>query len=408
MQRVVIAGAARTPMGGFQGDFKSVAAAQLGGAAIKAALTRAGAAAGDVDEVLMGCVLPAGQGQAPARQAGFAAGLGEEVPATTLNKMCGSGMKAAMLAYDQLALGQAGIVVAGGMESMTNAPYLMPAMRGGARIGHAQAQDHMFLDGLEDAYARDEKGGGRLMGTFAEDCAEAFQFTRGAQDDYAIASLTRALAAQDGGHFDGEITPLSISPKRGGGEVRLDAVDGWTRIIADEQPGKARPEKIPHLKPAFRDGGTVTAANSSSISDGAAALVLATETAAAAKGLQVRARILGHASHAQAPNLFPTAPVPAARKLLDRLGWSVDDVDLWEVNEAFAVVPMAFMHELGVPHDKVNVHGGACALGHPIGASGARIMVTLLNALERHDLKRGVAAICIGGGEGTAIAIERG
>ena len=402
MENVVIAGGARTPMGGFQGDFKSVAAPQLGGAAIRAALERAGAEAADVDELLMGCVLPAGQGQAPARQAGFAAGLGEEVPATTLNKMCGSGMKAAMMAYDQLALGQAGIVVAGGMESMTNAPYLMPAMRGGARIGHTQAQDHMFLDGLEDAYDK-----GRLMGTFAEDCAEAFQFTRAAQDDYAIASLTRALSAQQDGGFDGEIAAVSVSPARGAAEVALGVQDGWTAISADEQPGKARPEKIPHLKPAFRDGGTVTAANSSSISDGAAALVLATERAAEAKGLQVRARILGHASHAQAPNLFPTAPVPAARKLLDRFGWSVGDVDLWEVNEAFAVVPMAFMHELGVPHDKLNVHGGACALGHPIGASGARIMVTLLNALERHDLKRGVAAICIGGGEGTAIAIER-
>ncbi len=402
MQNVVIAGGARTPMGGFQGDFRAVAAPQLGGAAIRAALERAGAHAADVDELLMGCVLPAGQGQAPARQAGFAAGLGEEVPATTLNKMCGSGMKAAMMAYDQLALGQAGIVVAGGMESMTNAPYLMPAMRGGARIGHAQAQDHMFLDGLEDAYEK-----GRLMGTFAEDCAEVFQFTRAAQDDYAIASLTRALAAQEAGHFEGEIAAVSVSPARGGAEVALGVRDGWTEISADEQPAKARPEKIPHLKPAFRDGGTVTAANSSSISDGAAALVLATEGAAGARGLQVRARILGHASHAQAPNLFPTAPVPAARKLLDRLGWNVDDVDLWEVNEAFAVVPMAFMRELGVPHDKLNPHGGACALGHPIGASGARIMVTLLNALERHGLKRGVAAICIGGGEGTAIAIER-
>ncbi len=389
MKQVVIAGAARTPMGGFQGMFDGVAAADLGGTAIRAAMQGAGVQT--VDEVLMGCVLPAGQGQAPARQAGFAAGLGEDVPATTLNKMCGSGMKAAMMAFDQIALGHADTMVAGGMESMTNAPYLLPKMRGGARIGHGQVVDHMFLDGLEDAYDK-----GRLMGTFAEDCAEAYQFTREAQDEYALQSLSNALAAQENGAFDGEIAPHVVRTRKG--EVTQDI---------DEQPKSARPEKIPTLKPAFRKDGTVTAANSSSISDGAAALVLASAEVAEAQGLTVRARILGHASHAQAPGLFTTAPVPAAQKLLSRIGWSRDDVDLWEVNEAFAVVPMAFMREMGLPREKVNVNGGACALGHPIGASGARIMVTLLNALEKRNLKRGVAAICIGGGEGTAIAIER-
>ncbi|SEL58106.1 acetyl-CoA C-acetyltransferase [Roseovarius azorensis] len=389
MREVVIAGAARTPMGGFQGDFDGVPAAELGGAAIRAAL--ADARATTVDEVLMGCVLPAGQGQAPARQAGFLGGLGEEVPATTLNKMCGSGMKAAMMGYDQIALGHAETMIAGGMESMSNAPYLLPKMRGGARLGHAQVVDHMFLDGLEDAYDK-----GRLMGTFAEDCAEKFQFTRQAQDDYALGSLEGALEAQRSGAFEGEITPVTIRTRKG--EVT---------VSTDEQPAKARPEKIPQLKPAFREGGTVTAANSSSISDGAAALVLASRAAAETQGLNVRARIMGHASHAQAPGWFTTAPVPAAQKLLTRLGWDIGDVDLWEVNEAFAVVPMAFMHEMGLPRDKVNVNGGACALGHPIGASGARIMVTLLNALEKRGLRRGVAAICIGGGEGTAIAIER-
>ena len=388
---VVIVGAARTAMGGFQGVFAGTDAATLGGAAIAAALADAGARPDQVEELLMGCVLPAGQGQAPARQAGFRAGLPEGVPATTLNKMCGSGMKAAMMAFDQIALGQTGIMVAGGMESMTNAPYLLPKMRGGARLGHAQVIDHMFLDGLEDAYDK-----GRLMGTFAEDCASAFQFTRAAQDDYALASLSRALEAQASGAFDGEIAPVTLTTRKG--EVT---------VTADEQPATARPEKIPTLKPAFRKDGTVTAANSSSISDGAAALILASARAADAAGLKARARILGHASHAQAPADFPTAPVPAARKLLDRLGWDRASVDLWEVNEAFAVVPMAFMREMGLDHARVNVNGGACALGHPIGASGARIVVTLLNALEKRGLKRGVAAICIGGGEGTAIAIER-
>ncbi|TCM87501.1 thiolase family protein [Rhodovulum steppense] len=389
MNEVVICGAARTPMGGFQGVFADVDAPTLGAAAIRAAMMGAGVET--VDELLMGCVLPAGQGQAPARQAGFRAGLGEDVPATTLNKMCGSGMKTAMIAHDQLALGAAAVICAGGMESMTNAPYMLPAMRGGARIGHGQVIDHMFLDGLEDAYDK-----GRLMGTFAEDCAGHFQFTRQDQDDYALGSLSNALAAQKSGAFEGEIVPVTVTSRR-----------GETVVTEDEQPANARPEKIPQLKPAFRKDGTVTAANSSSISDGAAALILATRAEAEARGLPIRARILGHASHAQAPGWFTTAPVPAAQKLLARIGWTRDDVDLWEVNEAFAVVPMAFMHEMGLPRERVNVNGGACALGHPIGASGTRIIVTLLNALEKRGLKRGVAAICIGGGEGTAIAIER-
>jgi acetyl-CoA C-acetyltransferase len=391
MNEVFIAGAARTAIGGFQGAFAEVSAATLGGAALAAAIRDAAVPAAAIGECIMGCVLPAGQGQAPARQAGFAAGLGEEVPATTLNKMCGSGMKAAMIAFDQIALGAAPIVAAGGMESMTRAPYLLPKMRGGARLGHAEVVDHMFLDGLEDAYDK-----GRLMGTFAEDCAEAFQFTRADQDAYALRSLENALEAQRSGAFAREIAPVTVTTRKGD-----------TSVAEDEQPGTARPEKIPTLKPAFRKDGTVTPANSSSISDGAAALILASGTACETHGLSPRARLLGHASHAQAPGLFTTAPVPAARKLLDRLGWSVADVDLWEVNEAFAVVPMAFMHEMGLPRDIVNVNGGACALGHPIGASGARIMVTLLNALETRGLKRGVAAICIGGGEGTAIALER-
>ena len=389
MHTVVITGAARTPMGGFQGDFDGVPAAELGGAAIRAAMQGAGVST--VDEVLMGNVLPAGQGQAPARQAGFAAGLGIDVPATTLNKMCGSGMKTTMIGYDQIALGGANIMAVGGMESMSNAPYLLPKMRGGARLGHGQVVDHMFLDGLEDAYDK-----GRLMGTFAEDCAEKYQFTREAQDEYAITSLNNALRAQESGAFDGEIAPFTVSGRKGD-----------VTIAADEQPAKARPEKIPHLKPAFRKDGTVTPANSSSISDGAAALILASEDHAKQNSLPIRAIIRGHASHAHEPGWFATAPVPATRKLLDRLGWSIGDVELWEVNEAFAVVPMAFMQDLGIPRDKMNVHGGACALGHPIGASGARIIVTLLNAMERYDLKRGVAAICIGGGEGAAIAIER-
>lgn len=384
MHDIHILGAARTPMGGLQGALAGLAAPQLGGAAIRAALERSGRAPGDVEALLMGCVLPAGQGQAPARQAGFAAGLPQGVPATTLNKMCGSGMQALMMAADAIAAGSADLVIAGGMESMTNAPYLLPKMRGGARLGHGQVIDHMFLDGLEDAYDR-----GRLMGTFAEDCASEFAFSRQAQDDYALASLTRAQEAIASGAFAAEIAPVTV-PGRGGETV----------VDTDEQPGLARPDKIPHLKPAFRKDGTVTAANSSSISDGAAALVVG----ASAEG--AIARIVGHASHAQAPGAFPTAPVPAAEKLLAKIGWSASDVDLWEVNEAFAVVPMAFMARMGLDHARVNVNGGACALGHPIGASGARIVVTLIHALRARGLRRGVAAICIGGGEGTALAVE--
>ena len=391
MSEVLILGAARTPIGGFQGALSPVDAPTLGGVAISAALEKAKLSPADVEETIMGCVLPAGQGQAPARQAGYRAGLGDETPATTINKMCGSGMKAAMCATDQISLGRNGILVAGGMESMTNAPYLLPKMRDGARLGHGEVVDHMFLDGLEDAYDR-----GRLMGTFAEDCAETFQFTREAQDEYAIVSLERAREAQNSGAFANEIAPVTVNGRK------ADIV-----VQDDEQPGKATPENIPRLKPAFRENGTVTPANSSSISDGAAALVLAAAEEAEARGLAPRARILGHASHAQAPGWFTTAPVPAAKKLLDRIGWAKEDVDLWEVNEAFAVVPMAFMREMGIDRDIVNVNGGACALGHPIGASGARIMTTLLNALEKRGLARGIAAICIGGGEGTAIAIER-
>ena len=388
---VVIVGAARTPMGGFQGALSGATAATLGGAAIKAALAGAGVKPEQVDELLMGCVLPAGQGQAPARQAGFAAGLGEGVPATTLNKMCGSGMKTTMTAYDQLLAGNGEVLVAGGMESMTNAPYLLPKMRGGARIGHGAVIDHMFLDGLEDAYDK-----GRLMGSFAEDCAEKYRFTREDQDEYALKSLSNAVAAIESGAFDDEVTPVVLKTRKG--EIT---------VSIDEQPGNARPGKIPNLRPAFKPDGTVTAANASSISDGAAALVLMRESEAKARGLTPLARILGHASHAQAPGWFTTAPVPAAQKLLKRIGWEASDVDLWEVNEAFAVVPMAFMAEMGLARDIVNVNGGATALGHPIGASGARIIVTLLHALKQRGLQKGVAAICIGGGEGTAIAIER-
>ena len=366
-----------------------IPAADLGGSAIKAAMT--GAGVNSVDEVVMGNVLPAGQGQAPARQAVFAAGLDASVPATTLNKMCGSGMKTTMIGFDQISLGHTDVMAVGGMESMSNAPYLLPKMRSGARIGHGEVKDHMFLDGLEDAYQK-----GRLMGAFAEDCAEKYQFTREAQDDYALTSLSNAIKAREVGAFENEITGFSYKTRTGD-----------VTISNDEQPDKACPEKIPLLKPAFRKDGTVTAANSSSISDGAAALVLASKSCADQNDLTVRARILGHASHAQEPSWFATAPVPAAQKLLYSIGWAVDDVELWEVNEAFAVVPMAFMQDMGIVRDKINIHGGACALGHPIGASGARIIVTLLNAMERYDLKRGVAAICIGGGEGTAIAIER-
>lgn len=384
VRELFVSGAARTPMGGFQGALSSQSAAELGGVAIHAALERAGLAPDRPDALFMGCVLPAGQGQAPARQAGFKAGLPKSVPATTLNKMCGSGMQAVMMAADAIRAGSADLIVAGGMESMTNAPYLLPKMRSGARLGHGQVIDHMFLDGLEDAYDK-----GRLMGTFAEDCAAGFGFGREAQDAYALASLDRANRAIASGAFAAEIVPVTISGRK-----------GETVVDTDEQPGNARPDKIPLLKPAFRKDGTVTAANSSSISDGAAALVIAADGAGAI------ARIAGYASHAQEPGQFPTAPVPAAEKLLEKLGWSKDSVDLWEVNEAFAVVPMAFMARMSVPHDRVNVNGGACALGHPIGASGARIIVTLIHALQARGGKRGVAAICIGGGEGTAIGIE--
>ncbi len=388
---IVIVGAARTPMGGFQGDLAGATAAELGAAAIAAALAGAGLAPEMVEEVVMGCVLPAGQGQAPARQAGLGAGLPLGAGATTVNKMCGSGMKAAMLAHEQIVAGGAEIIVAGGMESMSNAPYLLPKARAGLRMGHGAVLDHMFLDGLEDAYDR-----GRLMGTFAEDCAEAYQFSREAQDAFALASLARAQAAIREGRFAGEIAPVTV--KRGRAEARIDT---------DEQPGKARPDKIAGLKPAFRPGGTVTAANSSSISDGAAALVLMRASEAERRGLRPRARIVGQTTHADRPNLFPTAPIGAMRKLAQKTGWDLHDVDLFEVNEAFAVVAMAAMRDLDLPHDKVNVHGGACALGHPIGASGARVLVTLLAALETHGLARGVASLCIGGGEATAMAIER-
>ena len=390
MEDVVISSAIRTPMGGFQGDLDSFSASELGGKAIQGAMEKVGI--DRVDEVIMGNVLGAGQGQAPARQASFAAGLDETVPATTLNKMCGSGMKAAMIGVDQIKLGQSQTLAVGGMESMSNAPYLLPKMRSGARLGHGEVVDHMFLDGLEDAYEP-----GRLMGTFAEDCAEKYQFTREAQDEYALTSLENSLSAQKVGAFENEIRAVEVSDRKGAKSL----------VLFDEQPQNARPDKIPHLKPAFRKNGTVTPANSSSISDGAAALILASKSYSENEGLPIRARILGHSSYAHAPGLFTTAPVYAVKKLLKSIDWSIEMVDLWEVNEAFAVVPMAFMRELDVSRKKMNVHGGACAMGHPIGASGARIMVTLLNALERYDLKRGIAAVCIGGGEGTAIAIDR-
>ncbi|KVO04893.1 acetyl-CoA acetyltransferase [Burkholderia ubonensis] len=388
---IVIVGAARTPMGGFQGDLAAATASELGAVAIRAALERAGVPAGQVDEIVFGCVLPAGQGQAPARQAALKAGLPLAAGATTVNKMCGSGMKAAMFAHDLLVAGSADVLVAGGMESMSNAPYLLPKARGGYRMGHGQVLDHMFLDGLEDAYDK-----GRLMGTFAEDCAAAYGFTRDAQDAFAIASLTRAQQAIESGRFAAEVAPV---------QVRAGKTD--TVVSIDEQPGKAKLDKIPTLKPAFREGGTVTAANSSSISDGAAALVLMRRSEAQKRGLTPKAVIVGHSTYADKPALFPTAPVGALRKLSEKTGWALRDVDLFEINEAFAVVAMAAMRDLDLPHDKVNVHGGACALGHPIGASGARVMVTLLAALEAHGLRRGVASLCIGGGEATAIAIER-
>jgi len=389
---IVIVGAARTPMGGFQGDFASVTASDLGAVAIKAAVERAGIKPSDVDKTIFGCVLPAGQGQAPARQASIKAGLPLATGCTTVNKMCGSAMEAMILAHDALVAKSADVVVAGGMESMSNAPYLMPKARSGYRMAHQTVYDHMFLDGLEDAYDK-----GRLMGTFAEECATTFAFTREAQDAFATASLARALAANQDGTFAWEIAPVTVSGRKG--DVVVDH---------DEQPAKASPEKIPTLKPAFKkDGGTVTAANSSSISDGAAAVVMMRRSTAEARGLKPLAVIVGHATHAQEPGLFTTAPVGAIRKLYEKTGWTTSDVDLFEINEAFAVVTMAAMKEHGIAHDKVNVHGGACALGHPIGASGARIVVSLLGALRKQHKSRGVAALCIGGGEATALAVER-
>jgi acetyl-CoA C-acetyltransferase len=387
---IVIVGAARTPIGGLQGDFASLAASDLGAVAIKAAVERAGVGPAEVDEVIFGNCLMAGQGQAPARQASLKAGLPLSTNCTTLSKMCGSAMKATMLGHDAIIAGSADIIVAGGMESMTNAPYLLPKARSGMRMGHGTIIDHMFFDGLEDAYDR-----GTLMGVFAEQCADKFHFSREAQDEFALRSLSRALAANNDGSFAWEIAPVTVSGRKG--DVVIDK---------DEQPAKASPDKIPGLKPAFRKDGTVTAANSSSISDGAAALVLMRRSLAERKGLKPLAVILDHATHAQEPGWFTTAPVGAMRKLYAKVGWKPEDVDLYEINEAFAVVTMAAMHEHGLPADKVNIHGGACALGHPIGASGARIVVTLLGALRKLGKKRGMASLCIGGGEATALAIE--
>jgi len=387
---IVIVSAARTPMGAFQGELKGFAAPELGAAAIRAAVERAKLKPEDVQEALMGCVLPAGQGQAPARQAALGAGLPQAVGCTTINKMCGSGMKAVMLAHDALLAGSAEVIVAGGMESMTNAPYLLPKARAGLRMGHGQVIDHMFYDGLEDAYDK-----GRLMGAFAEECAGSYKFSREAQDAFAIKSLERAKKANSDGSFAWEITPLAV---KAGKEQKF--------IEMDEQPFKANLEKIPALKPAFRKDGTVTAANSSSISDGAAALVLMRRSTADKRGLAPIATVIGHSTHAQAPSQFTTAPVGAIRKLLEKTNWAASEVDLYEINEAFAVVTMAAMQEHKLPHEKVNVHGGACALGHPIGASGARILVTLIGALRKHGSRRGVATLCIGGGEATAMAID--
>lgn len=387
---IVIASAARTPIAGFQGEFASLAAPQLGAAAIAAALERAGLQPEQIDEAVMGCVLPAGQGQAPARQAALGAKLPLSVGCTTINKMCGSGMRAAMFAHDMLVAGSVDVIVAGGMESMTNAPYLLPTARAGMRMGHGQVLDHMFLDGLEDAYDK-----GRLMGTFAEECAGEYAFSRDAQDAFAIESLARAKRANEDGSFAWEIAPVTVAGKKG------DAV-----IARDEQPFKANPEKIPTLKPAFSKTGTVTAANSSSISDGAAALVMMRASTANRLGLAPLARVVGHSTFAQAPSKFTTAPVGAIRRLFEKNGWRAAEVDLYEINEAFAVVTMAAMKEHGLPHEKVNVNGGACALGHPIGASGARILVTLIGALRARGAKHGVASLCIGGGEATAMGIE--
>lgn len=384
---IVITAVARTPMGGFQGDLSSLSAPELGAAAIRAALARGGLTGNDINEVIMGCVLPAGQGQAPARQASLAGGIPKSVGCTTINKMCGSGLKAVMLAHDLISAGTNDIMIAGGMESMTNAPYLLPKARNGYRMGHGQIIDHMFLDGLEDAYDK-----GKLMGVFAELCAGEYQFSREAQDAFAIESLKRAQVAD----FSAEIAPVTVKV---GKEEK--------QITIDEQPGKARLDKIPTLKPAFKPDGTVTAANASSISDGAAALVLMRRSVAEKNGSCILATIKGHATHAQDPAWFTTAPVGALKTLSQKTGWDLKDVDLFEINEAFAVVTMAAMKDLDLPHNKVNVHGGACALGHPIGASGARVLVTLIAALEKYNLKRGMATLCIGGGEAVAVAVER-
>ncbi len=387
---IVIVGMARTPMGGFQGDLSGAKAPELGAVAIEAAMERAGITGDDIDEVIMGCVLPAGLGQAPARQASFGAGIPDSVGCTTVNKMCGSGMRAAMYAYDAIKAESAEVMVAGGFESMTNAPYILPKMRDGLRLGHGEVKDHMFLDGLEDAYEE-----GRLMGSFAEETAGLYQFTRQDQDAYAIESLARAKKATEDGSFAAEITPVTVKTRKG--EVTIDK---------DEQPLKGNPDKIPTLKPAFAKDGTVTAANSSSISDGGAALVMMKQSEAEKRGLKPIAKFLAHSTHARKPSEFTMAPIDAIRKVMEKVNWTKDDVDLFEINEAFAVVTMAAMKDLGLDHDKVNVHGGACALGHPVGASGARIVVTLLSALQKYGKKRGVAALCIGGGEATAMALE--
>lgn len=389
-ENIVIVGMSRTPMGGFQGDFAAVTAPTLGAVAIKGALDQSGISPEDVDEVYMGCVLPAGVGQAPARQAAVGAGLPKSTACTTVNKMCGSGMETVRMAHNALMAGSANIIIAGGMESMTNSPYILPKMRSGARIGHGEVKDHMFLDGLEDAYDK-----GTLMGAYAERTAEKYGFTREAQDAFAISSLERANDAIANGHFTSEISPVTVKSRRGD-----------TVIDTDEQPGKARPEKIPSLRPAFAKDGTVTAANASSISDGASAIVMMKESEAEKRGLKPIARIVGHSVHAQEPSWFTTAPVGAMEKLFAKTGWTDRQVDLYEINEAFAVVTMAAMHDLKLSHDKVNVHGGACALGHPVGSSGSRIMITLLAALKTHGGKKGIASLCIGGGEATAIALE--
>ena len=387
---IVIVGMSRTPMGGFQGDFATIPAPILGSTAIKGAMSQTNIDPKDIDQTYMGCVLPAGIGQAPARQASIGAGIPLSTPCTTVNKMCGSGMEAIILAHNAISAGAANIIVAGGMESMSNSPYLLPKMRSGARLGHAEVKDHMFLDGLEDAYDK-----GKLMGAFAEKTAEKYNFSREAQDEFAITSLTRANQAIGSGHFKNEISPVTVKTRKG--DVVIDT---------DEQPGKAQLEKIPTLRPAFSKDGTVTAANSSSISDGASAVIMMTANEANKRGLDPIARIVGHSVHAQEPNWFTTAPVGAMKKLYEKTGWKDEDVDLYEINEAFAVVTMAAMHDLNISHDKVNVHGGACALGHPVGSSGSRILITLIAALKTHGKKRGIASLCIGGGEATAVAVE--